>query len=693
MPHKQPHNLSHEEIPMAPYRYNELDERLVGIPAVNPFFRAVSGPRAAMFNKHFSQRPPIEQPSSQRLQTGVGYEVGKYTYQLALPANAYIIDVIHKYTPSLTGPSGFINPLSSIIFEHADTQMIDVLHLDRFHSQHQYFGTERAYNANVMDQIYPNKRIGEKMVLADSPCKAPDGDYHFGIHANMGLYSHEVTIEDGILISESFAEKLNITLFETRSITFNNNTVGLNIYGNKDVYKIFPNIGEKIRDDGIVFTVREYDDELTPADMSYRSLCRPNLFDTSIYGHPGAEVIDVEVIRGDTSQSSRLSGMTEQLEFHHNSHVRYYKAIYDRYRALAKHYRSDLKLSHRFNSLVREAIAVLRSTENKLSYRGRDKLNGWTVKVTYKYKLTPKLAYKITDLMGGKGVICKVVPDEQMPVNEIGIRADIVMDNQSPYKRTIMGKPQEIYINASLDMTVHHIKNIVKKDDPSTYIKAFDYIMGWYKIVSPVLYQKILENNVNPTKHIEEILKGNIGLWVPANNPVNYMEVVELLEKYYPACLGKIKFADPNGNIVTSKTDILIGGCYVIMLDKIATDAAAVSSARTQHFGVPSKISKINKHHTPSRDQPTKSIAEDESRMLEAIIGGPKAAELLDLTNNPDVHKQVLARIYQTEKPSGIDTLIDRDEMPTGNGYIQTMVNNALMCAGIEFVPAEKGVD
>lgn len=289
--------------------------------------------------------------------------------------------------------------------------------------------------------------------------------------------------------------------------------------------------------------------------------------------------------------------------------------------------------------------------------------------------------------MKGKGVVCEVVPDEQMPINEINIRADVVMDNQSLYKRTIMGKHHEIYINAAIDKLMWDVKQLVVEGDKSTYLDAFNYVLGFYKIVSPPMYELILNNDFDGIKHIEELLKGNIGLWLPANNPVDYMEVIQLLEKHYPAINSKVKFIGTDGKMKTSKSNIPIGGCYMILLDKIATESAAVASAKTQHFGIPSKLNKTNKYHSPARDQPTKTIAEDESRVLESIVGGKMTVDLLDQTNNPDVHKTILNNIYRSDKPSGIYRLVDRTKQPTGHGYIQNMVNNVLNCAGLEFTP------
>lgn len=277
-----------------------------------------------------------------------------------------------------------------------------------------------------------------------------------------------------------------------------------------------------------------------------------------------------------------------------------------------------------------------------------------------------------------------------MYVNEIGIRADIVMDDMSPYKRTIMGKHQEIYINAALDKLIYDLKHIVSEETDENYEKAYNHALGFYKIVSPRYYQLFIDNpNIDKKQHVKQMISGNDSIWLPTDNPVDYMEVIKLLNEFYPACYGKVKFKSKfSDKILTSKSDILVGGIYMILLDKIATENAAVSSAKTQHHGVPSKLSKANKYHSPARDQPTKTIAEDETRLLMYTVKGQAAAELLDQTNNPEVHKTIIANIYNSDKPSSLEVLVDRSKQPTGHGNIQNMVNNVLQCAGVTFIPS-----
>lgn len=391
---------NHENIPRASYQPNELNERVVGMPALNPFFRSVSGPRAAMFNKHISQRPTIINPTSQRLVTGVGHELGKYTYKLKLPAGAYIVDVVHKHTKTLFTSANFRNPLSTVIFEHADTQVIDILDLPRHHSQHQYFGFEYKYDVDAIGEIRPENRILHDIIIADSPAKGMMGEYKFGMQANMTLMSDEVGIEDGIKISESFCKKLAFNCFETRQINFTNNGLGLNLYGDENNYKLFPDIGEKIRPDGKLFGLRELGDNLAPALLSSKSLMEPTLYDTCVYGKPGAEIVDIEVVKGSLQQPVFFSGMEDQLERYHQLERKYYDRIYEVYNKVKKIYGDSLRISPAFSRLVREAIAVRLSEQTPLSYRGRTRLTGWLVNVTYKTTLIPTDGFKLTDLMG-----------------------------------------------------------------------------------------------------------------------------------------------------------------------------------------------------------------------------------------------------------------------------------------------------
>ena len=92
--------------------------------------------------------------------------------------------------------------------------------------------------------------------LFDTPAIDDYGNYCYGTETNVALMSIPATIEDGIVISESYAKKLVTHGFEKRVCSWDKRNFPLNLYGDPNDpndYKPFPDIGQKIRADGLVF--------------------------------------------------------------------------------------------------------------------------------------------------------------------------------------------------------------------------------------------------------------------------------------------------------------------------------------------------------------------------------------------------------------------------------------------------------
>jgi len=58
----------------------------------------------------------------------------------------------------------------------------------------------------------------------------------------------------------------------------------------------------------------------------------------------------------------------------------------------------------------------------------RQKLDDWRIEVHYGWNITPTIGSKLSDSFGGKGVICAIWPEANMPVNKNGVRADVIVD-------------------------------------------------------------------------------------------------------------------------------------------------------------------------------------------------------------------------------------------------------------------------
>jgi hypothetical protein len=111
---------------------------------------------------------------------------------------------------------------------------------------------------------------------------------------------------------------------------------------------------------------------------------------------------------------------------------------------------------------------------------------------------------------------------------------------------------------------------------------------------------------------------------------------------------------------VTTKVPVRIGSVYIILLEKIADDWTAISSGKTQHYGVLSQVTNADKYALPYRAQSIRAWGEAEKRLLAAYVGPRTAAEIMDRNNNPETHKQILNAILEAAEPTDIYNTVDR---------------------------------
>lgn len=123
----------------------------------------------------------------------------------------------------------------------------------------------------------------------------------------------------------------------------------------------------------------------------------------------------------------------------------------------------------------------------------------------------------------------------------------------------------------------------------------------------------------------------------------------------------------------------------MLLLEKTGSDWSAVSSAKLQHFGLPSKLTNRDKHSAPGRNHPVRLLGEDEVRLFSAMVGSEIAAEFLEMSNNPTAHKHIMANILRADKPTGIENIIDRNVVPKGNARPLVFARHMLECAGMAF--------
>lgn len=677
-----------DKVPFAEAQETDIDIRLLGLTGLNAYARHNSSPRAAMMTKHVGQMLVVSNPEPRRIQSGIDREFGRYTHSIKFDHNSTVLRVIPQYPAQLKTSNIRYNPLTTVIYEDADSdiQEVCVKQIPGYHTLHQQFGFDYKQNRRFTDYIREGANIGAGTIVANSPNVDEDGNYRFGVNAKVAYTSQVGGIEDGIAVSESFLEKLKINVYEDRTIQFGTKQLPLNMYGTPDFFKIIPDVGERIRADGVLAVLRDFDIELSPCDLSVEAMQEPNTFDEYVYGHPGAEIVNIKITHNPSKEGVMLTNMEEQLEKYLAAQTRYHNEIVKEYKRLHRESNGKVRISNELHRLVADSMA-LTDEKNKLKYNDKNsKLDCWALTVTFRYQLKADIGFKLTDLSGGKGVICTVKPDHEMLRDSDGNVADIEMDADSVAKRMNLAKLYEQYVNASGSATQKRIVKMIQADNsPKGYLDAFEYALGFYKLTSPFTYEMVGKAKLNPREHVDEVIRNGFYLSVPTDNPINHIDMVRLLQQYYPACYGPCTYVGQTGESITTLKPILIGEVYFILLDKIANDFSSTSSAKLQHYGLPAKPTRRNKYSGPSRVSPTRTAGESEVRLFVNVAGGAVTADLLDRSTNPLVHQEIVKGILNAPVPTNVDNYVDRKKYRVGNGTVLNLTRHILACGGVKF--------
>lgn len=392
---------------------SELDPELLGLVAINPFFMNCSSSRLQMFCSHIGQSLVAKGATIRKIQSGLEREYAKYTFSIKMPCNANVIKIFQKYPKTMGIDAIRENPLTVVMYENLDTprREIDVLEIPRFHCIHQYYGFKYVYKP-ALANLTPGTMVPKGTILADSPLVTPNGDYMYGLESNVAMMSINQIIEDGVVISRSYAKRLTTTGFGTRTISWGKNRYPLNLYGTRESPKSFPDIGDRIRPDGLLFALREYDDLLSVVDMTPDALMTPDYnFDKLVYAEPGAKIIDVIIHKGNQPRASVPIGLTEQADRYYGKTELFYEEYLKEVLRLKKIRGDQSYLSPKAHRLAVEAMAIIYDDPvNRVTKTfNRNPLDEWRVSIVYEYDVTPDIGAKLTCCAGGFNLITDVI--------------------------------------------------------------------------------------------------------------------------------------------------------------------------------------------------------------------------------------------------------------------------------------------
>ena len=693
-----------------------ITENLVSIHAINPFINHCSSARGIMLSSHLSQSLVLNNGEERILQTGLEKQFGDNTFAKKPEEDVRIVKIIDRYNSiDYSGVDIVVEKL--FIVESLETGEIDYINVPYYNKLHQYFGFKYKVDPELLESLKPGDILPKGTVLADSPTVGRNKAYKYGVNGNLALINLPDTTEDAVVISESFAEKLNYSIFETRTIEFGANSFPLNIYGDENNYKPFPDIGELINEDSVVMVLRDYDERLAPALTSTNDVKDFNpLFDKAVYmpGHGEdkeikdpktgkirkvnfGRVVDIKVWSSPKSKKEVYTGTGEMFARYVEGLKRHYSEILKMYEELRtdkyrKNVKKEVNLSDRLHRLIIEAMAIVNPNNDNITYKNRNELlDLYRIEITVEYTHKIGIGGKISDSHGAKGVVAKIMKDEDMPTTLDGkTRADVIMDPASVVARLNVSRLYEQYFCAMSRKTQDLIRSAIGIKKPDKYTeqelkKGMDLLLGLLKILDNDQYTEYAK--VKDIEIMREIIAECVHdevyiLFSVSNRKPAYQILLDVEGTIYEPVYEPVTYK-VEGKTVISKHDVLIAPTYNILLNKVANRAISTSSSKLNHYGLPVSVSNSSKNRFPAKESSLKNISETEHRLFVSYAGQKAAAELKDRAVNLETHEAIYNNILNAEYPTNIVDVVDRDKHGYTGDAAMEWIYSIFNCAGI----------
>jgi hypothetical protein len=664
---------------------SEVETRLLGLTAYFPINRSDSPSRAAMTWSQFSAYVALDNPEPRMILTGLEKEMCEANMHKIIPGNSKVLYVLPYETNEI------IDVI--IIYYNYDTNTIDSIHIPRYELNDKQFGFEHRWTDELLN-IEPNMSFSKTTKLTRTNTDVND-IHSFGLNANIVWTSTSEVAEDPCVVSDEFCKRASFKMYGKYIVNIDKDNIPLNLYGDDDNYKIMPDIGEPIRDDGILIATRKITEDNYLCSFSKNDLkvVDPD-FDKVIYTrHTNPIVKDIQVIYTPPKRNAKGWKHTfTQVERYHEAKSLQTQNLADAIAEIIEQYPN----AHIGNTLYTESTNALYRTSPKLNVNwNRDKLPIWRVEITVEYTVTPTVNYKITNQHGGKVEIGEVRPKELMPVDANGVRADIIMDIRSIIHRMNMGAYHEGELAYMLQLFNKAIKDVMKdvniaKAPEKKINEIYDILLDFIQHIDcgqAVAYPQV--KDLKTKRQILNHIKKDALRLVISDKDDYVTSINNLLNSKYKGKSGFLYL--PLWDQYTS-TPIRCTNMYVMFLDKIGEIYLASSSVYINPLGVPISPSKVIKDMMPANYVATKTLSEVETQHYTSFLPKDFIPEMRERSANPERHKVMLDTIIHAKNPMDIDRVIPRDEYKFEGDIPGKAFRSILQTFGVDIV-YKKGDD
>lgn len=553
----------------------EIQDRLPSIDHVmgkgwmQPFNNTNSGSRKIMQGVQLEQRMQLSRSETPIISTGAENQFAELSSTFVrTDRDLIVIDKIPRYDMSM----GVKNSNYWLIGLDAEHGVIDAIERKDYRHISESYGFRM--DTKYMDQLEVQDVIPKGTPIIKANSFDESNNSSDGVNLTTVYMALAETTEDPIVVSKSAAKKFEAPLFDTTPLQINDNDILLNLYGEGDDYKTFPDIGEEVEHGLLCAIRRERKDDEALHSQSWNMLKEVLISDDrrTVKG----KIIDIRIFCNNP-EKLESSIYNKQILKYYNMHMDFCRKIVKAIEPLVSR---GLTLTYDAEKLY----VNCKDTINGKPYL-RDKFfnNIYMEIVTMEVKPLAR-GDKLTDRYGGKGVVSEIWEDWKMPKYKVfdghgGYNwepADVIYDSGTIVNRENPGQSFETEITFVGEKIIERVATMIGKLD------------GLYSMSSEFTY---MENELYSRPELGtqlERCEAMVLQYIEILNPAQAQEYRDM-----------ISVSIPESRFEMLRSMCLDGAIYLVIrpvsgqmcLDKLAELYAAFPWVEQSEIQVPQKCS------------------------------------------------------------------------------------------------------
>ena len=468
--------------------------------------------RLNMVNSHIKQSLTILDPDFPRYSTGMENTVGKFNHAyLKLEGVWKIVDIIPKFKfPKELSDTTDINKIQivTIVLYNKKLNMYDVYEKEVAQNLTEKFGY--LYNNSFIESL----KIGDVFkdpILTKSTSYDEYMNYRYGKNALVYYSASTDTNEDALVVRKGFADKIKTPEVDLIQIPINDNDVLLNLYGDDDNYKPFPEVGQKVKESMLCATRRINKSHLL-FDFKKEKMRELGDIDNIYYTSKDSEIYDINVYYNGEEKFPE-NKFYSQLKRYYDDNCEYYQKVHETCYDII--YNSGASYT---DNVSHFEFKCCHWNDPEYQWKNKDKVfNNIIVEFKVKSEISLENGSKIAGRCGNKGVVSKILDAG----NDISVK-DAIIDLVDDGNMSIEEREKMAYsINLEDDERMPYY---IKPDGTRVYADIIMNASGAIRRLNPI---QLIETEVNFIgSQVQELVK----------QAPTTQEKLKLIFKFLSAC-------------------------------------------------------------------------------------------------------------------------------------------------------------